>query len=58
MFVLRGSRASGAPDWPGRWTTVRDVLRVRRSDSWYNRQPGYTRLFLEDTLRTVGRTLR
>jgi hypothetical protein len=58
LFVLRGPRSSGVPDWPARWTTVRDVLRVRRSDRWYNREPGYMTLLLEDTVRTVGRALR
>jgi hypothetical protein len=53
MFVMRGGRPAAVRDWPPRWQTLRDVLRVRRSDRWYNRQPGYGALMLEDTFRTV-----
>jgi hypothetical protein len=53
MFVMRGGQSAAVRDWPPRWQTVRDVLRVRRSDRWYNRQPGYGALMLEDTFRTV-----
>jgi hypothetical protein len=57
LFVMRGPGSPAVREWPSRWRTVRDVLRVRRSDRWYNRQPGYGALQLEDTYRTVRQAL-
>lgn len=52
LFVLRGSDRPG-PQWPGRASSVRDVLSVHRGDHWYNWRRGHAGLFVEDTVRTV-----
>ncbi len=53
LVVMHGPRGSRPPGWPGRWRTVRDVMRISRADSWYNWRPGEPRFFVEDTLRTL-----
>jgi hypothetical protein len=53
LHVLRGQGSRPAPMWPSRLGTLRDVLSFRRTDQWYNRRPGRTRLFVDDTVRTV-----
>jgi hypothetical protein len=57
LFVMRGPKSAALPAWPSRWRTALDVLRIRPADSWYNREPGYGGLFVEDTVRTVAATL-
>jgi hypothetical protein len=53
MMVMRGPRSAALTSWPSRRETLRQVLRVRRSDRWYNWRPGELGLFVEDTVRTV-----
>jgi hypothetical protein len=51
-MVLRGP-APGAPTWPSRAGTLRDVLRVRRSDRWYNWDRHAPSVLLDDTIGTL-----
>jgi hypothetical protein len=53
LMVMRGPRSVALTQWPSRRETLRDVLRVRRSDRWYNWRRGELALFAEDTIRTV-----
>lgn len=53
MMVMRGPKSAALTRWPSRRETLRDVLRVRRSDRWYNWRRGELGLFVEDTIRTV-----
>lgn len=53
LMVLRGPQSEAVEHWPSRWSTAREVLRVRRADDWYNWRPGAPGLFVEDTVRTV-----
>jgi hypothetical protein len=53
MMVMRGPRSAALTRWPTRHETLRAVLRVRRSDRWYNWRRGELGLFVEDTVRTV-----
>jgi hypothetical protein len=53
LFVLRGSdHAHG--EWPGRLTTVREMLRRESPTAWYNLAPEMRGVFLYDTWRTVA----
>jgi predicted ATP-grasp superfamily ATP-dependent carboligase len=54
LIVLRGRRSVAIPSWPGRWQTLGSVLRVRKTDRWYNWRRGDLRVFLVDAWRTVG----
>jgi hypothetical protein len=53
LMVMRGPKSAALTRWPSRRQTLSDVLRVRRSDSWYNWHRGELALFAEDTIRTV-----
>jgi hypothetical protein len=57
LMVLRGPRSTALTSWPSRRRALLDVLRIRRSDRWYNWHPGDARLFVEDTIHTVTRQL-
>jgi hypothetical protein len=52
LFVLRGTDRRG-PMWPSRAACLREVVRVRRDDHWYNWRPGHLGLFVEDSVQTV-----
>jgi biotin carboxylase len=53
LSVLRGPRSAAIEGWPSRWGTVRDVMRVRREERWYNWSARHPAVFLDDTLQTV-----
>ena len=52
-MVLRGPRSAAFADWPPRRRAVADVLRIRRSDRWYNLRRGDLGVFVGDTVDTV-----
>lgn len=52
-FVLRGPKTA-AEQWPGRLSTVRELLRQPRGTTWYNQGPGLRRVFLYDAWRTFA----
>ncbi len=55
LTVLRGPRdGRGREDWPSPWATLRDVLRVRGTDRWYNWRRGESRVFLADAWRSLA----
>lgn len=53
LIVFRGLRSRAITAWPSRVQTLLRVLRVRRSDRWYNYRRGDVRLFLQDVWETV-----
>jgi predicted ATP-grasp superfamily ATP-dependent carboligase len=54
LFVLRGPQSSAsAAQWPGRLQTIRNVLRIGRSDRLYNWRRDNLRFFVADTVQTV-----
>jgi hypothetical protein len=57
LMVMRGPKSAALTQWPSRGETLRQVLRVRRSDRWYNWRRGEAGLFVEDTIRTVQANL-
>ena len=57
LTVLRGAPTDALTAWPSRWGTLRAVARIRRSDRWYNLEPGTGSIFIEDAARTVGAAL-
>lgn len=57
MMVMRGPRSEALTAWPSRVGAVRDVLRFRQADDWYNWRPGDRTVFLEDTVQTVARQI-
>jgi hypothetical protein len=58
LFALRGKTGPCPGQGPSRTQAVRAVLRVRRSDHWYNWRPTEPALFLEDALFTVCSAVR
>ena len=57
LIVMRGRPSDALTLWPSRRRTLLEVLTFRRGDRWYNLEPGRGRLFLYDTVSTVGREL-
>jgi hypothetical protein len=58
MFVARGPRSEAPISWPQLHRTVRDLCRLDRADRWYNWSPSEPRVFVADTIATVGLYLR
>ena len=54
LLVLRGPKSVALTNWPSRRRTLREVLRVGRSESWYNWRRSDWRLFLDDAIHTVS----
>ena len=57
LLVLRGRRSAAAPQPSSRMRQIAQLLRIRRSDRWYNWRRGCLLFFLEDTWRTVAAVL-
>ena len=53
MMVMRGPKSVALTRWPSRRETLQEVLRVRRSDRWYNWRRGELGLFMDETVRTL-----
>ena len=53
LFVLRGPRSKALQNWPSFWKTVRDVLRVRRDDFFYNWRRDDSKVFFADCYYTI-----
>lgn len=54
LFVLRGARGR-ADNWPRRWKTVVDLLRVSRRQRWYNWRRDEPAVFFDDAVQTVAK---
>lgn len=58
LSVLRGPRSKAIDDWPRIGGTLREVVRVRQGERWYNCRPGARGLFLHDAWRTISNEVR
>lgn len=58
LMVLRGPQSAALVEWPSRAATVKELLRLDRSQHWYNCRSGDRAVFVDDTLRTVLKCLR
>lgn len=58
MFVARGPRSGRRTEWPRLSRAVRDVLRVRRGDRWYNFDRSAPNVMFADAAATVAVYLR
>jgi hypothetical protein len=52
-FVMRGARNGDSRTWPSRRRALRDVLRVRRGEAWYNWRRGEPAVLAVDTWEAV-----
>lgn len=57
LSVLRGPRSAALDDWPSRWGTMRDVVRMGRHERWYNWSVRHPWVFIDDTVQTVAAAL-
>lgn len=57
LFVLRGPKSKALNGWPPIGRTLADVLRVRRSDTWYNWRREDPKVFFADSYNTVKSNL-
>jgi predicted ATP-grasp superfamily ATP-dependent carboligase len=53
LFVLRGPKSKALNGWPPLGRTLADVLRVRRSDTWYNWRREDPKVFFADSINTI-----
>jgi predicted ATP-grasp superfamily ATP-dependent carboligase len=58
LIVMRGKPSGALSMWPSRRRALREVLSFRRSDRWYNLEPGHRAVFVDDALTTVGREVK
>ena len=58
-FVMRGARDQDSRTWPGRMEAVRNMVKFRRGDAWYNCRRGEPAVLAADTWQAVrGQILR
>lgn len=53
LFVLRGPKSKAQNNWPSFWNSLRNVLHVRRGDTFYNWDSGDARVFFADCVHTL-----
>jgi hypothetical protein len=53
LFVLRGAKSTALVERPSLWKTLRDVLRVRRGDTFYNWRRDDAKVFFADSYYTI-----
>ncbi|HTY84382.1 MAG TPA: hypothetical protein VMB19_09185 [Silvibacterium sp.] len=53
LFVLKGPRSKALDGWPSFWTTLGEMARIRRGDTFYNWRRGDARVFFADCCYTV-----
>lgn len=54
LFVARGPQSEALGEWPTLRGSVREVLRRRPGDRWYNWDPRHPDVLVADTLATLG----
>ena len=54
LFVLRGPRSKNQIKWPPRWDTLKQLLKIRRSERWYNWRRDDWRGFTRDIVATIA----
>jgi len=53
LFVAKGPKSKALASWPSLWGTMREVLRIRRKDSFYNLRRDDLKVFFADCYYTV-----
>jgi hypothetical protein len=53
LFVLRGGKSEALSNWPSFWKTMREVIRVRREDAYYNLRRDDLKVFFADCYFTI-----
>lgn len=53
LFVLRGARSKAQAEWPPFWKTLRNVIRIRRNDTFYNWRRDDPRVLFADCCCTI-----
>jgi len=53
LFVAKGPKSKALTNWPSLWGTMREVLRIRRRDSFYNLRRDDLKVFFADCYYTV-----
>jgi predicted ATP-grasp superfamily ATP-dependent carboligase len=53
LFVMRGAKSQALGNWPPFWKTIAKVMRVRRSDTYYNWRRNDAGVFFADCYYTV-----
>ncbi len=53
LFVIKGAKSKALRNWPPFWKTLRDVLGVRKRDSFYNWRRDDSKVFLSDFYYTI-----
>ena len=57
LFVLRGNKG-GAPMWPSRLSTLRDMARFGQHTCWYNSDPSQRLFTVRDAIETLRKQVR
>lgn len=58
LLVLRGPGRNVGMAWPGRFSTMLDLLSLRRGDRWYNRRRGDMAVFRSDAIQCILSQIR
>ena len=53
LFVIKGAKSKALSNWPPFWQTLRNVLGVRKSDTFYNWRRDDSKVFLSDFYYTI-----
>ena len=53
LFVMLGAKSNALSKWPSFWRTIKDVLRFRKKDGYYNLRKDDLKVFLADFYYTV-----
>ena len=57
LFVMRGPQSTGSKAWPRRWETLKQLLKLRKSDCWYNWRRSDWRVFPRDVFATIAEVI-
>ena len=53
LFVMLGAKSNALSKWPSFWRTIKDVLRFRKKDGYYNLRRDDLKVFFADFYYTV-----
>lgn len=53
LFVMVGAKSNALSKWPSFWRTIKDVLRFRKKDGYYNLRKDDLKVFFADFYYTV-----
>jgi predicted ATP-grasp superfamily ATP-dependent carboligase len=53
LFVLKGAKSKALTNWPSFWSTLMNVLRIRKGDAFYNWRSDDQKVFVADCYCTM-----